>query len=286
MQIRLPWYVKIAAKLVLSHLPVGYGLWRKFNLFSHGAMHKPDYAYRVFRQHYERSQFGHKDNGFVALELGPGDSVLSAVVAAAHGASKCYLIDMGYFATTELKIYQDMAHHLSLLGLPVPDLKKATDITEILRACNAVYGIGGGKELRKIASESVDFVWSHAVLEHIRRNDFLDFIKELRRILRPDGVCSHRVDLKDHLGGALNNMRMSSKWWEADFMVQSGFYTNRLRYSQMIEAFRQAGFKVEMSSVNRWHNLPTARKVMAQEFKYLSDEDLQVKEFDVLLRCC
>lgn len=33
-----PWWLRIGAKLVLSRLPTGYGLWRKLNLFAHGAM--------------------------------------------------------------------------------------------------------------------------------------------------------------------------------------------------------------------------------------------------------
>lgn len=149
----IPWYIKIAAKLVLSRLPVGYSLWSKLNLFAHGAMHKPDYAYGVFRQHYERSHFSRKEGDFVALEVGPGDSLLSAIVAVAHGASRCYLIDAGAYATEDLAIYRDMVGFLRLRKLPVPDIDKVSSLAGVLESCNAVYGTQGLRSLRVIPTE-------------------------------------------------------------------------------------------------------------------------------------
>lgn len=280
----IPWYAKIAAKLVLSRLPVDYSTWSKLNLFAHGAMHKPDYAYDVFRQHFVRSHFLRKKGGFVVMEIGPGDSLLSAIVAAAHGASGCYLIDAGAFATENLRAYRDMVEYLRARNLPVPAMDEVSTLAGVLESCNAVYGTQGLRSLREIPSESIDFIWSQAVLEHIRRHELLDTMRELRRILRSDGICSHRIDLKDHLGGALNNMRFATHLWESDWMARSGFYTNRLRYSEMIEIFRQAEFSVEVVATSRWHGVPTPRISMAKEFRDLSDEDLLVKEFDVLLR--
>ena len=280
----VPWYAKIVAKLILSRLPAGYSVWRALNLFAHGAMHKPDYAYNVFLTHFERSNFSQKKNGFIALEIGPGDSLLSAIVAAAHGANGCYLVDAGPFATNDMQVYREMTSFLRSQNLQMPNFDRAKDISAVLKLCNASYLTKGLSSLRDIPTGSVDFIWSQAVLEHIRRHEFLDTMQELRRILRPGGVCSHQIDLKDHLGGVLNNMRFASYWWEAEWMARSGFYTNRLRYSAMISLFRQAGFEVEIIATNRWPTVPTPRSCMAKEFHNLIEEDLLVKEFDVLLR--
>jgi len=46
-------------------------------------------------------------------------------------------------------------------------------------------------------------------------------------------MCSHRVDLRDHFGSALNNLRFSDKKWELDWIANSGFYTNRIRLQEM-----------------------------------------------------
>lgn len=280
----IPWFLKIIMKIVFSRLPVGYDLWRRLNLFAHGEMHKPKYAFDVFQSHFDRSDFGRKNQSFVGLEIGPGDSLLSAMVATAHGASAYYLIDAGPYATRDLAVYHSMQKYLKTKKLNVPSLKKASDLSHILKIYNADYGTKGLSSLKDIPTASVDFIWSQAVLEHVRRGEFLDSMKELRRILRPDGVCSHRVDLKDHLGGALNNMRLPSELWEKNWMASSGFYTNRIRYSEMIDLFKQAGFVVEVVSANRWDKIPTSKKLMAKEFQALCDDDLVIKEFDVILR--
>ena len=44
---------------------------------------------------------------------------------------------------------------------------------------------------------------------------------------RRDGICVHRVDLNDHLGGRLNNLRFTDAIWESVLFRESGFYANR-----------------------------------------------------------
>ena len=278
----VPWWARIGAKLVLSRVPADYQRWRKLNVFVHGAMHKPEYALGVFKQHF--AHMGSHGRPFTALEIGPGDSVSSAVIAAAHGATRVYLIDAGMFATKELEVYRELAAYLrAAQDLQPPVLDSARDLDDVLKLCNATYGVQGLRSLREVPTESVDFIWSHAVLEHIRRNEFADFAHEMRRVLRPGGVCSHQVDLKDHLGGALNNLRISSRWWEAEWMARSGFYTNRLRMSQMVQAFESARFAVSVVAMRRWEQLPTPQKSFAREFSHLEAAELRISGFEVLL---
>jgi SAM-dependent methyltransferase len=278
----VPWWLRIAAKLVLSRAPVGYDRWRKLNLFAHGSMHRPEYAFNVFRQHF--AHFKSPPAGFVALEIGPGDSVCSALIAKAHGASAVHLIDTGKFAITDVAVYRQMAGYLQAQGLAAPRLDQARDLQDVLRACGSSYNTRGLQSLREIPAASVDFIWSHAVLEHIRRGEFADLAREMRRVLRPGGMCSHDVDLKDHLGGALNNLRIPSRWWEAEWMARSGFYTNRMRMSEILRAFASARFTAEIVATQRWQRLPTSRKSFAREFQNLEDEELCISGFQVLLR--
>ena len=279
----IPWWARIGAKLVLSRLPVGYGLWRKLNLFAHGAMHHADYALCVFQEHFERSQIP-AGQGFAALELGPGDALSSAVIAAAHGATHTYLVDAGQFATSDLSVYRNTAHHLQARGLTPPDLEKAHNVNAVLRICRASYGTRGLESMQEIPSASVDFIWSQAVLEHVRRHELLALMRETRRVIRDDGVCSHTVDLQDDLGGALNNLRIPSRWWEAEWMARSGFYTNRLRMSELVRIFESAGFIVNVVAIMRWEAMPMRRSALAQEFQGFDEEDLLVKGIRVILR--
>ena len=280
----VPWWAKIGAKVALSRIPVGYRFWQKLSLFQHGHMEQPSYAYEVFRRHYDRTNFRNKTSGFVGLEIGPGDSLFSALVARACGAGSYTLVDVGPFARQDTGPYHEMAAYLKEKGQSLPDISKATSLNEILSLCDAKYETAGLESLRALPDASVDFIWSQAVFEHIRRADFDETMRQLRRILRPDGMASHQVDLRDHLGGALNNLRFSDSTWESDFMARSGFYTNRIRYCEMLSAFENAGFQVDVVQTDTWDSVPTPRRKFDSRFRDLTDSDLCVLGFAVLLR--
>jgi len=246
-------------------------------------MHRADYALRVFQQHFAHAGIP-SGRAFVALELGPGDSLSSAVIAAAHGASHTHLVDAGRFATADIAVYRDVARSLRQRNFNPPAVDEARDIDSLLRICRASYGTRGLTSLEEIPAASVDFIWSHAVLEHVRRGEFSAFAREMRRIIRPGGICSHQVDLQDHLGGALNNLRIPSSWWEAEWMARSGFYTNRLRMSEIVAEFEAAGFDVGALKTSCWDALPTPRAALAREFQSWDSAELLVKTFEVVLR--
>lgn len=280
----IPWQGRILGKLLLSCVPSSYRFWQQLGLFRHGEMDDPIYAYGVFRKHYDQVDFSRKGNGFVTLELGPGDSLFSAQIAFALGAEASYLVDVGRFAKEGFDPYLRMALFLREHGLNAPVASGVESVEGLLANWGARYLCEGLKSLYEIPDRSVDFIWSHAVLEHVRKAEFASILGELRRIIRPGGVCSHRIDLMDHLGGALNNLRFSERCWELEWMAGAGsFYTNRIRYAEMLNLFWQAGFNVEVTSVQQWDRLPTPRAKMAAKFRELPDEDLKVLGFDVFL---
>src|SRR5713226_6380008 len=260
----VPWQLKIAAKIVLARLPLPYHFWEKIGLFKQGGMDRPDYALRIFRYHFDRACFARKADNFVALEFGPGDSLCSALIARTLGASRTFLVDVESCASTNLAVYRRMESHLRQLGLNPPNLDHCRSMDDVAEACSAEYLTEGLVSLRKIPSASVDFVWSHAVLPYVRRNEFLAMLQELRRVQRPDGVGSHRIPIKDIIGGNLNDLRFSKRIWESSFMANSRFYTNRLRYSEILQLFRQTGFETEVVRKIHWKTLPTPRQKMAK----------------------
>lgn len=282
MKIEIPWWGKVGAKLILSRLPFGYKVWQRLGLFRHGDMDTSEYAIRVFHRHVEGSGLENQLKGKTVLELGPGDSIASAIIAASYGAH-AIMVDAGRFVREEIPPYLDLARVLTENKLPA-ELSDCLDIDEILNCCSAKYMTDGLESLRQIEDESVDLIFSQAVLEHVRRHEFLETIQECRRILKPGGICSHQVDLRDHLGGGLNNLLFREKVWESEFFAKSGFYTNRIRYSQMLDLFKRGGFQVQVTDVNRWETPPTQRNKLAREFMMLPDEDLCISGFDVLLR--
>jgi len=280
---QIPWWLKIGAKLVLSRLPVDYAFWQRLRLFRHGDMDSSEYAIEVFDQHVGRAGCAAELSGKTVLELGPGDSVATAVIAAAHGA-RALLVDSGRFSRSDIQPYRDLGRALIRRGLTPPTLSNCHSLDDLLRACDSTYISNGIVGLRNVDSESVDLIFSQAVLEHIRRREFLEMMQECRRVLRRNGVCSHTVDLRDHLGGALNNLRFSERLWESEFFVRSGFYTNRISFESMKRIFKTAGFEVVVDTVRRWDRLPTPRQSLSKEFLALPDEELCVSGFQVILR--
>lgn len=282
---RIPWQGKVLAKIVLARIPLDYRTWKKLALFEHGRMEDPEYAFGASQSHIEKARsVGKGISGATVLELGPGDTLSSAVVARALGAARAWLVDVGQFALPDLDHYRDLLAFLRRKNLPVDGLEDCRTLEELLEACAASYLTQGLASLRQIASGSVDIVWSQAVLEHVRREEFPHVIRELRRIQHPSGVGSHVVDLKDHLGGALNNLRFSERVWESRLMRQSGFYTNRIRFGEMLRIFEEAGFRCQATRIARWPKLPTPRRKLARAYTHLPEEDLTVHSFDVLLR--
>jgi hypothetical protein len=276
------WRAKMAAKILLSRLPVRYGAWRRMSLFKHGAMEDPDYAIRVFESHFETTSLA-GSRGFVCMELGPGDSVGSAIIANAYGADRCYLIDVGPFARTDMAPYAALVAMLRDRGLSTIDLGRLRTVSDILQACRAVYLTDGLSSLRQVPAASVDFSWSHAVLEHVDRSLFDVTIRELRRVISDTGVSSHRVDLEDHLANSLNHLRFSHARWESPLFKRSGFYTNRLRSFEILRACEAAGFKVERWRAERWDRPPVARRHLAVEFRSLSEDELRMRAVDLVL---
>ncbi len=273
----LPWWAKIGAKVVLSRLPFSSRTWQRLGLFSPGGMEDADYARQVFEIHLEAA--GPLPEGFTYLELGPGDSLATAIIARAHGASAGYLIDAGAYASRSIDTYRRLIAKLKSdgEGRGLGELEDCRTVDEILEAADCTYWQDGIEALRRVPDASVDFIFSQAALEHIPLGEFADTCRQLYRIQRQAGVGSHRIDFQDHLGGSLNSLRFSETLWEAAwFAPGSGFYTNRLRFSEVLDHFRAAGFEADVRSIRRWDEIPLAPAKLDAAFRGMAKDDLLI----------
>jgi SAM-dependent methyltransferase len=279
----IPWPIKIVAKIMLARVPLSYRTRKALKLFRHGRMEDASYSETIFDGHIRRAGLADR-TGFTCLELGPEDSLTTAMLAKARGATRCWLVDVGDFADRDMAAYRRMAGRLEAKGYMTAPQQVMDDLTTLLAWCGARYLTSGVEALRAVPSASIDFLFSHAVLEHYSASRIQTLLAEMRRIIAPGGVCSHTIDLRDHMTGALNNLRFSDRVWESEFVARSGFYTNRLRYGEMVEMFWNAGFDVEIVRTGTWQGLPTPRAALAPAFRALPDSDLIVSGFDVLVR--
>ncbi len=262
-------------------------------VFEHGNMNKPDEALATFLEHAQTAgvldsegsglRLRAKRGGFVVCEIGPGDSVSTAVIAKSLGASRTWLVDAGFFATTNMRAYTALIDYLRNQGIDIQSPTVPQRLSELLEWCGGNYLTNGVQSLEEIPTDSVDFCFSNAVLEHVPKDDLPVLATESFRVLNPGGIAVHRVDLKDHLGGALNNLRFPEVTWESQLFRRSGFYTNRTRFRKLVALFEKAGFECRAPRIVRWDFLPTPRGKMAQDFARLADEDLLVSGCDLVL---
>jgi len=290
----VPWWIRIGAKLVLARLPMSYAFWKRLRLFEHGTMEQPARALETFVEHartagvlgsdWAEQGLVRQTDRFNVLELGPGDSLFTAVIAKSLGASRTWLVDAGAYATTGPGAYGQLLRLLQEHRLAVPADIDAASVAQLLIDCDGVYLTSGVQSLAELATNSIDYCFSNAVLEHVPKEDFATLVRELKRVLRPDGVCVHRVDLKDHLGGGLNNLRFSAATWEGAVFRNSGFYTNRIRFAEMVGMFENGGFRCDLPRKRFWEHLPLPRRKLDAAFRDLPDHDLLVSGFDVVLR--
>lgn len=290
----IPWWIRILAKIMLARLPVPYSFWKRLRLFEHGDMNQPQRAFDTLIQHARSAEVMDKgttfsksaenQGNFNVLELGPGDSLFTPVISKIFGASHTWLVDAGSFATRNMEAYRMLFDFLRKKGFAKFFNNDPKTLDDVLSEFNGEYLTEGVHSLAQLPDACIDFCFSNAVLEHIPKDDFEKLAIELKRILKPNGVCHHRVDLKDHLGGGLNNLRFSEEVWEGSLFRNSGFYTNRIRFGQMISIFERAGFEYKLPRVIRWERLPMPQSKIHILFNKLPSDDLLVSGFDIVLK--
>lgn len=278
----IPWHIKFGIKIILSWIPNKEVFFRPFGIiYKLGNMQNPKYSLQVFAYHLKCSNFDPKNS--VILEIGPGDSISTGIIAWSMGAEKSILIDNGNYATKDILKYKKLIRILKNSGYEkAKKLEECNNFNELLKTANIIYLTKGLDSLRKLENNSIDFCFSQAVLEHIFLNEFSAFISEIYRVQKFGGLCSHQVDLKDHLGESLNSLRFNTGIWESNLIKRSGFYTNRLRCYQLKKIFQISGFNILKIQLSKWEQIPVKRKWLFKDFKNINEEELLIKGMHIL----
>ncbi len=279
----LPWWGKIVAKMVLSRLPVPHSVWAKLNIFRHSySSRDPAEQVRAAR---ERVKVFVANTGRVPrtiLELGPGEITTCGVVYRAMGVERTIFADTGDFGALNPAAYNEIAEAAREQGLHRRICRmRVTEVT----SSRVEYHTKGLAGLRSLPSRSVDFITSTVVIEHIRRQELETTFVELQRITGADGLGWHTIDFHDHLGGKLANLRFSPALWESRTMSSSGFYTNRVSASNIIEFLQRSNVQVEVVSRSIWPEPPIGREQIARGLsESWTDEDLRVCSMSLIVR--
>ena len=108
---------------------------------------------------------------------GCGDSLSSACIARAYGASKVWLVDVGNFGSRDIRKYREMAQYLKESGR-LDYQHDFSDFDDYLSFCKAEYLHDGIDSLSLIPDSSIDFLFSNAVLEHVEQKDSSSLLRK------------------------------------------------------------------------------------------------------------
>jgi hypothetical protein len=85
------------------------------------------------------------------------------------------------------------------------------------------------------------------------------------------------------MGLSLHHLRFSERVWESAPVRRSGFYSNRLRLSELIEMGRRCGMRTEVDELNAWRRLPVPRCALAHPYRCMPEDELRVATVRLIL---
>ncbi len=133
-----------------------------------------------------------------------------------------------------------------------------------------------------IRKESVDLIFSQAVMEHVE--DVENVYRTLRQWLKPDGYMSHEIDFKCH--GTANTW--NGHWSIPDFVFslmkgRRTYLINREPLSRHKEYLHQCGFQLVADSKEQ-NQEGISREQLAPRFQNLTEEDLITQTAHIISR--
>jgi SAM-dependent methyltransferase len=256
------WLAKAALQRGLGLLPQGE---RLNYLFQRHLARSLPASESVFRRKFARAGQhlrAFEDHGpslpvgeAVFFEFGAGWDLNIALSYAALGVGRQVLVDIRPSVRLELvnhslhtfqqrwdELEAEAGRTLRPLGGPVQSSRELEERFGIsYLAPRDARGTG-------LPDKSIDFVSSTDTCEHIPAADLARIFGECRRLLRPGGAFSCRIDLQDHYSyfdqhlSRYHFLRFSDRAWS---LVNSPLhYQNRLRAPDYLRLVREAGLEV------------------------------------------
>ena len=279
--------LKIISKLFLKRLLflVPNSFLSKFlKIFKPGDMNQYGYSRHVFFDRHFNKMRGYKNiKNPVIMELGPGNALTSCIFAKVAEAKKIYLIDSFDLADKNVALYKNVIKKLPEHEKYKLGLVDYSNFNLFLKSLNAEYCSNCLEDLKNIKDNSIDYLFSHSVMEHVRLKDLKILIFEMYRILRKGGVISHVIDFSDHLGFGLNNLRFGKRFWELDFVANSGFYTNRVSSIEMMNLFEKQKFKIISKKLIKWKEIPIKKNNIHRDLSHFTRQDLMYHNLHIFL---
>jgi len=246
------------------------------------------YPLGVFRKHAGLlgAQRAHGLRGADVLEIGPGGTIGTALLMLLAGANSATCIDaLPWAAGAQVDRFsidliaaaaQDPANHFVAPEWQGSALADPTAVANLL-VKRIIYRAPESINTTTLPDASYDCIFSHACFEHFA--DPATAIAQIARLLRPGGVTSHQIDLRDHrdFSHPLEHLRYSDTiWWLANVRLPNGV-RNRWRASEYYAAFEQQGLHL-VQKIESATQIVTAqqRQHFDRHFRTMTLEDLGI----------
>ena len=266
-----------------------------------------DYYYTVWLRHVSTAAHFKRWNApQTVLEMGPGNALGTGMAALLSGVQKY----IAYDATTLLKqnfdaqLFQDLAtlfrHQKDFAKTDriMPSTSFPSEVfpgEQLAQSLSAQSGerirqsIQQGNDLicylntpTSLPDNSVDYLFSHSVLEHVEALEPL--YRAMWRWLRPGGVMTHSIDFSSHG----TSKEWNGHWTVPDFVWQlmrgkRSYFLNREPASTHRTLLEQHGFEIAAFHLSPLASALT-RDDLATRFRQLSESDLTTVSAFVVAR--
>lgn len=264
-------------------------------------MFDPDELLSLFGGHLRRFHaHGGVVRGARALELGPGNSLGQAALLWILGAREVTALDVRRYASPESSpgLYRALLDRTDrwLRQLPAELRSPEFLASPEEQAERARLLFADGDDFPALSStfryemldgerwpvdaSAVDLCYSISVLEHVR--DLRAAYGEMARVLSPDGLCSHLIDLRDHHHpDPVDFLRYGDTLWEW-MQGRSAGFTNRMRASDHLRLVDANDLKVRELERGCIGSAPAAGD-LATRFLGYDPEDLRTTTLILVL---
>lgn len=276
-----------------------------------GGANSARYCYSVWLRHLVRAWRNGLDcRPQVALEFGPGDSLGVGLAALLSGAARFYAVDVVQFAGVDqnLRIFDELVGMFEGREA-IPDNDEFPEVRPLIDDYDFPHGIldaarlgaalsagrielirdsilklpgdgDGGmigyktpwSDLGVVARESVDLIYSQAVMEHI--DDLPRAYRAMNYWLKPGGYVSHAIDFRSHrvANGWNGHWAYSDLTWRL-IRGKRPYLINRQPMSAHLGLLRAEGFVVREEARDRAEPaVPRGR--LARGFRGMTEDDL------------
>jgi len=298
------WQIKVLIQLILSVIPGGVylnqklqGVNRKSNAYSAELMKS---RIPSLCESMKKIDDLSNINGATIMEIGPGGSMISALLFYLLGAKKVYAFDH----LNQIK-YKLLEKNINIMGQCLEEISKihnidlevlrdrvehissASNLSEALNNASIDYCAPGDAAETKLNASSVDIIYSHAVFEHLPVDLINEITIESKRILKPTGIAYHSIDVHDHYAfdtsiTKVNFLKYSPNFWSF-FNHNKLAYHNRLRAKQFKDMFESLGsntllyeVKIEQESLEAVQQMKIDKHFSGMTFEELAAHQVEL----------